>query len=129
MVCDEQAKVNVNTVFTQSTLLGRTTASQAVRKLVGHLDEVRHLVHPRPLLRSANKQGQADDQLQPFGSFGQIFVDTAPGLLLGRAQEAGPVDYLTCWGGGKVNLMRAADPVVEQVCNGRVESAADTSIA
>lgn len=113
IVSDEMAKANVNT------LLEETDAAAVENRLrqslagsgLGNAIRLRptpadlNLFGP-PTTRPAAQPGLAASPT--ITSLGQIFDNVPPERLIAGPSEA-PIDRLTCWGGGGINVMRASE--------------------
>lgn len=113
IVADEQAKANVNALLERGDKRG---AEARIREAMSGSGLGNALnLRPEPLPPRAGAVAGATSQ--PAGNvdpprwisgFGQVFDDVGPERLLGRDGNA-PVERLTCWGSGAVNLMRVSD--------------------
>ena len=104
IVADEQAKANVNRLIDQS---GVQSAEDRIRQAISG-SGLNNRVRLRPSL-------VGDDSLTPTAQAmpliegpGQIFTDVGPQLLIQAGRGvAPPMQSLTCWGNGLLNIMRA----------------------
>lgn len=114
-VGDEQAKPNVNMLLRE---LGEKNAEQAIRKRLSGTG-MHNVVNL--LVSEANPW--------PIGSYGQMFRDVTPEKLTTplRTQAGGKEqavrDMLTCWGSGRINLMRADVKAINLILNPDVPAA------
>lgn len=118
IIGDEQSKVNVNG------LLGRLNVEQATRAIrelaLRSVRSTRDV--PQVLLRPAKLpiRGSAvpgEPRSWPaIGSYGQIFANPTPAILLGSDLTAGGAADLTCWGDGRLHLRRASSHAIRQAC-------------
>ncbi len=105
VLCDEQARVNVNRLLDE-TSLGRTHAA------VGRLARLSHGVDSGPveiMLRPLPERGESRGALPRLGSYGQVFGNARPSTLLGTGSGGGLVNEITCWGDGKLNIRRVSE--------------------
>lgn len=108
-IADEQAKLNLNRHAEEH---ARWVVEQAVRSLVTatSADMTVRLRPHRP---------QAGSALPIYGSFDQVFKDaSAQELLPDDSDETTPLDRLTLWGDGRVNVMMADPNVLIFACRG-----------
>ena len=111
---DEQAKVNVNTIHDQK---GKRGSERILQELV-RTGGARLQVRLRSTESRLHRLDPKRQPLPPFGSFGQVFADASPALLLeGSDIDDMPVANLTCWGDGRLNLRRASREALEAVCS------------
>jgi hypothetical protein len=119
VLTDEQAKLNVNTLLKDAS---RAEAQSVVSRLVhdrGGRSRDRVEVRLRTLAVPAGRPGD-DGFLPEEGGYGQIFDGASPRQLLGTGQAPGLTRAVTCWGDGLVNIRRAPEAVVRQVCEKRL---------
>lgn len=113
---DEQAKANVNS------LIDDASASIVQDRLLaglggaGIVNDVR--LRSSYLVSREAAPGPASRPLGPrpwITGLGQIFDDTPPERLLRAPAGANsaPIDRITCWGDGAINLMRARAPALQ----------------
>ena len=101
VVADEQAKIDVNTVYASQ---GRPAVERVVRNAAERLGGGGRL---SAALRADLRPGPASIA---FGSFGQLFTSDDPA----RIERVS--DDLSCWGDGKLMLQRASATALEAVC-------------
>jgi hypothetical protein len=100
ILSDEQAKANLNRLIQRSDAQSVETRLRGALTGSGLGRAVR--VRPAPIL---------SDKTVPFRGIGQVFdlTDTAPARLLNGNRFGGaPLDLVTLWGDGRVNLRRAS---------------------
>ena len=108
IVCDEQAKANVNTLARRRGPEGMAAAVRALQ---------------------ANAQGALNLELRPaptsnpierrYSSFDQLFrFDHPSQLVLPKTPERSTISRLTCWGSGLVNFKKASPSVLHEVAEG-----------
>lgn len=120
VLVDEQSKVNVNRLLSQS---GRSKAQAAVRLLSSrsnHRDGGAGSVMLRPLPARPELQS-ASLAMSALATYSQLFSDVQPRQLAGTNGEPGMAAEVTCWGNGKVHVRRASDAVIELACGGALE--------
>ncbi|MEX2672294.1 MAG: hypothetical protein WD294_09320 [Phycisphaeraceae bacterium] len=118
-ITDEQAKVNVNRMLESAS---RSDAESELSNLLRSSDTSWPLssrLALRPVVEDSAVTGRGD-ALAPVGAYGQIFREVTPRELLGDADEDGFASLITCWGNGRVNVRRATDSVIRQVCQRKV---------
>lgn len=107
LLADEDAKLNLNTYYRRREKQ-RTAAT--IREIAGLESSLN--VHLRPYRVSRN-----NPELPAFDSWGQVFswddskVEGDAGQRLALATE-----QLTCWGSGRLNIRRATDESIEELC-------------
>ena len=108
VVADEQAKANVNLLaarFGDAVMSDRLQSLQAGQREVLTV-ELRPADPPAGVITAVPRR---------YGSLAQIFGSKPPTALLPSGpDEHGPVERITCWGSGQVNLRRADAVVVRQ---------------
>jgi hypothetical protein len=108
IVGDEQAKANVNLLAAR---FGDAVMSDRLQNLQAGQREVL-TVELRP---GGSPAGVIAAVPRRYGSLAQIFGSKPPTALLpSGSDEHGPVERITCWGSGQVNLRRADAVVVRQ---------------
>jgi hypothetical protein len=108
-LADEDAKVNVNTVFA---LRGIQGASELVRDFARSDARRAPEVFLRPLRRESIAEATP-----PFEGWGQVFaLDRARKGVSAPSEIAGATARLTCWGSGLLNIRRATDPALSRLC-------------
>ena len=114
VLCDEQAKVNVNALLGGDARIAEAT--RVIWRLVGNAGSDRGGWELR--LRSYDP-GSTDTMrraLPRLAGYGQVFDGASPAQLVGDDVGGGLGSHLTCWGDGKINIRRAPPQVVEAVC-------------
>ncbi len=116
LIADEDAKLNLNTVYHYQ---GQARAEQVLQESARQSLAVPTKLLPEvESLRLARRPpDEEDDEGRPaaFRSFGQLFdlermsVGSANNLLPVLARE------VTCWGNGRLNLVRATDDTIRQI--------------
>jgi hypothetical protein len=119
-LCDEQAKPNVNQLYAT---VGRPATERIVRQLVGPGTTVRL----RPAVAEPSSQNPAnshayligsadvpDREPVGFGSYNELFP--AAGWI-DPADPASPANAVTCWGTGRLNVVRASRASIAAVCS------------
>jgi hypothetical protein len=108
-LADENAKVNVNTVFA---LRGIQGASELVRDFARSDAKGAPEVFLRP-----HRTGAMDAESTPFESWGQVFdLDRVRKGVSAPQEIAGATARITCWGGGLLNVERASDAALDRLC-------------
>jgi hypothetical protein len=112
VVTDEQAKLNVNRLVEWS---GRAAAQRIVGRIARGpaRSGVGPLVSLRPLNGGTDRR--ADLGLSRIGSYQQVFNTSNPQQLIGDSTGMGLAARITCWGDGRLNILRAPDELVERV--------------
>lgn len=108
-VADEQAKPNVNLLLRT---LGEKNAEQAIRKRLSGTG-VNNAVSLRATAGNP----------WPIGSFGQVFRTITPEKLSEVVRGQAVRGLLTCWGSGRINLMRADDKALNLILAPEVSTA------
>jgi hypothetical protein len=123
LLADEDAKVNLNAVYHRR---GLVHLQRVVQRLVGPgsvpvrlMAEVASLAAASPLgtrLQPGKREG-VPPPARAFHGWGQVF-DLAAAQPPGAAVERLPdlTTRVTCWGRGRMNVRRAADELVLEVC-------------
>jgi len=107
ILSDEDAKLNLNTYYRRRE---KQRTAVMIREMAGIESQLK--VHLRPY-----RVGQNEPQLPAFDSWGQVFsledrqIEGAVGQRLILATE-----QLTCWGAGQLNIRRATDKSIEELC-------------
>jgi hypothetical protein len=135
LISDEQAKANVNAMLEAS---DRSNVESRLRDAfagTGLGNTI--LLRPEPIPRAAlaPREGQPLAAPQPrISGPGQIFDDLPPAKLFGGSGPA-PMDRITCWGNGAINILRApeqalrlAAPALSPLEIGRLIEARDESL-
>ncbi|MFO8014767.1 MAG: hypothetical protein R6X20_15845 [Phycisphaerae bacterium] len=115
VLTDEQAKLNVNTLLEDE---GLAQAQSVVSRMVtatggGAAPAVEVRLRTLAVRSLASEK---DGFLPEQGAYGQIFDGASARELVGTAQAPGVSESVTCWGDGKVNVRRAPETVLKQVC-------------
>jgi hypothetical protein len=122
VVSDEQAKANVNAILSEADLaLAETRIRQALSgsgmtnhiKLRATIGGVFQPIRGAATTAPAATQPLSNPGALAVGGWGQVFDVASPVQLLrpppgGRA----PLDVLTCWGTGAINIRRASETAV-----------------
>ncbi len=126
-ISDEQAKANVNAMLRHR---GREATRSFVRSRITGLSgagEV-HLPMGNPTQdRDTGSTAHALGSTHSIISLNHLLPRATPQDMIGTqdATESATVsDSLTCWGSGRINIRRAPDDVIEQVCRpllGRIQ--------
>ena len=105
VVADEQAKANVNRLAAEG-------GGERIIEAASALSEGRWVL--QVVLRPVEmKTDEIRTPPMRFASLEQVFSAAGPADLLGAGPDRpGPVQRLTCWGNGRVNLARAAPAVL-----------------
>ncbi len=110
IISDEQAKVNPNA-------FGVHVDSSSVEKIITQLvpDPIAIRLHPakRPVTAKDGSQTMIDH----YTTFGQLFAEIPPAMLMGNGITPGFTDNLTCWGDGKLNLSTASASSLIATCS------------
>ena len=130
VLSDEQAKANVNALIASAA--GKSGAETRVREAVAG-SGLTNAVLMRPSMLPTDRPGGLPRSVDGFG---QIFDRVGPQQLAGLG-EAAPVNVLTCWGDGAINVMRAsrgslalaAGGQINEVAIGRLIKARDAAYA
>lgn len=108
VLADEQAKVNLNAL-----LQGKPPpqALQSIKRLLpagsNHgQPEAEIRLRPDPSNKSLAPEDR-DAATPMFVTFGQVFDAPTPQWLMGDRDHAGASSLMTCWGDGRLNLLRA----------------------
>jgi hypothetical protein len=108
-LADEDAKVNVNTVFA---LRGMQGATELVRDFAR--SDAR--MAPEVFLRPHRKETVAEETT-PFEGWGQVFaLDRVRKGVSAPSEIAAATARITCWGGGLLNVHRASDAALNRLC-------------
>jgi type II secretory pathway component PulK len=125
---DEQSKANVNEIFA---LQGKARAEQTVRQLVASTGGLKPrfrlitgtklpaksaaAVAPQPSDPDSRPPDPSGRMLRLFGSWSEVFDGVGFDDLHPGNPGAVTCD-LTCWGDGRLNVLRASAPAVTAVC-------------
>jgi len=109
---DEQAKASANLLHHRFGVAGLTDSLRLLQA-----DCRRPLiVRPRPVDPAGSTPGPIPDR---YGSYDQLLAFEHPSQLLAAEREDGsPTGRFTCWGDGKVNLLRADVDVLRETLAG-----------
>jgi hypothetical protein len=123
IISDEQAKANINALLERverSGVEGRVRDAVAGSGLGNSI-----LLHPEPLPprdpRPASRPNEVLGPPQWITGFGQVFADVSPARLLSGTTSI-PIEQLTCWGSGAINLMRVSEPALHLACSPQLTS-------
>jgi len=105
VAADEQAKLDVNQLVA---VVGVSDAPRLLREMLADTS-------PRPDVR-LRFSASFDSNAREVGSFGQVFADASPRMLVGGSRGNGPAELLTCWTNGQLNVRRASDEAIETLC-------------
>ena len=115
VVADEQAKANVNVLTQKKGLVGMTAS---VRRLQSRQRKAL-LVLPRPVMNLPSGLTRVP---MLYGSYDQLFRFERPAELTDfEAPASSALNYVTCWGGGRVNFRRAGNKVLREVLAGSLD--------
>jgi len=108
---DEQAKVNINTMLH---IHGREAARTYIREQCGSHPWSDKIVLPTTHTQP-NPAGisEADDSHRKIISINHVLPAYDPGYI--DQDGCAPLDTITCWGDGRINLTRATDDLVQMV--------------
>jgi hypothetical protein len=115
IVADEQAKANVNLLLETMSV---AAAEDRLRESVTG-EGISNHVRLRPSILAVDLSEDAAVTTQPAAPVplisgpGQIFDAIAPEQLIGSANSAAPLDSITCWGSGPINIFRATEPAMQ----------------
>lgn len=121
VVCDEQAKANVNRI---AQLRGERAVGGALSAVQSGLVRPAHVV-PRadPTLDTSKAVGLP----QRYSSYDQLFELSHPSELFEpRSLRPGPAGRVTCWGDGRIGFRRAHPVALREALRGALD---DTDIA
>lgn len=103
-IADEDAKVNLNTVFKRSPKKLNQLVSRAM--ILGEASRITKQIQMPILARSRKVK-------TPFQSWGQVFrFDEGQGMNDNPTQLRQATSAITCWGTGRLNLQRASDKTI-----------------
>jgi hypothetical protein len=104
---DESAKANVAMLIRRH---GKDQAELAIRRLC---------------LGSPLAAGSVHFRMLPEGPlpecFGDVFDGATPNLLFSQELGSAPQEMLTCWGDGRLNIHRAPETVLREICTGALD--------
>ena len=113
---DEDAKLNLNTIFHQSGASGaRSAAAELVDGAVSGAIRMLPAADPVPLEKQLSFEESEDDDAEPsvlnaFESWGQVFdIGQLKSISGSGAVLPNVTTGITCWGNGQLNFQRAAD--------------------
>lgn len=116
VLADEDSKANLNSLYYRT---GRAETAQIIRELQSGSSGL--AVRIRPF--EASDLGET---LPVFDTWGQVF-DLATSHDSPAALEQS-TSNITCWGEGRLNVRRASDPVLREVCAAYSSAAAADSL-
>jgi hypothetical protein len=108
IVSDEQAKANVNTIYDAT---DRSTTEERIRESLsgsGLGNTIRLYPAQSIDLPPVTQPASQPSVRQYVSGFGQIFQGVPPNRLTQGGASA-PIELLTCWGNGSINVMRASE--------------------
>lgn len=115
LVADEQAKININTLYQRT---DRQTTEQSIKDVLRQSEGPPVMVKLHPLKSQGVSVGTESPIMAGFGSLEQAFDATAAELI-GSATDPNPASRLfTCWGDGKLNFHRAPRVALRAICAG-----------
>jgi Tfp pilus assembly protein PilX len=114
IVSDEQAKASVNAIYDNT---DKSTTEERIRESLSgsglgntiHLYPAQLIDLPPSTQPASQPSGVAQPDIRQYVSgFGQIFQGIPPERLM-QGGAAAPIEVLTCWGNGAINVMRASE--------------------
>lgn len=112
-LADEQAKFNINSSFD---LRGRVQTSESVRLLTANCPNKLVLLKPAistPGMQNNNMRSKSTK----FTLFSQVFHNVQPEhFVMQNSEREGLSSYVSCWGNGKTNFLRASREVLILAC-------------
>lgn len=103
-IADEEAKANLNTIFYTQ---GESSVTRNVRVFAGESSDLAVSLRPFAV-------GDAAERLPVFDSWGQIFhLASGPDSAHIPAKLMQATTNLTCWGSGRLNVVRSPDIVAD----------------
>ncbi len=130
VISDEQAKVNINSLYARfgkdgaeraAKALGRAHGGHLVPKLLIAVKPSRQEATPRVEAPNADNSDNAETREESgrvvcvMGSWGEVFPGVEPIDLLPR--DNSPTVDLTCWGDGRLNFRRASRLSLSEICS------------
>jgi len=127
ILADEQAKANVNAILEASDqtraetrlrqslsgtgLNNRIKLRPTVGPVIEMIDHPEATTKPTPATAPSNASNISHPQTLTVGAWGQVFDGVAPAQLIrpSPGSRRAPLDILTCWGNGAVNVRRTTD--------------------
>ena len=111
VLCDEQAKANVN-VLLEMERGDRSAAESRIRQSLSGTG-LTNMIRLRPISLPARAKPPKSAATQPavqqwITGLGQMFENVPPERLL-KGGDSAPANRLTCWGPGGINIMRAPE--------------------
>ena len=112
ILSDEQAKASVNAIYDNT---DRSTSEERIRESLsgsGLGNAIR--LHPAQLIdlppptQPASQPSDRPAVRQYVSGFGQVFERIGADRLI-QGGAASPIERLTCWGNGAINIMRASE--------------------
>jgi hypothetical protein len=131
-IADEQAKVNVNTIYEE---MGKDRTATLVRDVARGAGLARVLLRPDPRYAKSRRSSARTDvaaksastiksastmpttapaEWPAFGCWAQVFDSDDPAVLLADSVKS-PTNELTCWGDGRLNIDRASTAAIRAV--------------
>ncbi len=119
IISDESAKANVNAMLDESddsTVESRIRAALSGTGMINAIRLRPASLSARPSVPQPASRPSTTQPAEPsppeirqwISGLGQVFNEVPPQRLVGSG-GASPVDRLTCWGNGTINLMRASE--------------------
>lgn len=107
VLADEDSKANLNTLYRWR---DKITVQQTIRRL--NVSSMGSKIHMKPYRTQKN-----NPNLRAFDSWGQVF-ELDRGLADVELPVAldGATHELTCWGRGQLNVHRASDQAIQEIC-------------
>lgn len=130
ILADEQAKANVNAILRDTDVAAAQSRLQTALSGSGLLNRIK-LRPTAGAVAGVVRGGTApvvDDRAPAVGGWGQVF-DGVSAVQLIRAtpgSRTAPVDLLTCWGNGAINIRRAPEAAIT-LAGGRSLAGAEVS--
>jgi len=117
-IADEQAKLNINALAMR---LDEANLKRVIKRVAGN-ERIRITLRPqpapaRPTSRPTTQPGDGQAaEVDQYSSFGQIFEDASPAVLLAPRPADGPAARLTLWGEPALNVRRASPQAIRELC-------------
>jgi hypothetical protein len=113
VLADEGARLNLNLIHT----LGPTKTNRLLRRVCGNRLQAAIRLRPLVMKKTTQQEQEQEQEIIPqvFGSWAQVFDLSA----IPPVEGALPVlfDNITCWGPGRLNVMRADRETAIQFCS------------